>query len=149
MCQVTSFFNVLVDSHSSHQEVICKLLSKLTDLEDCSCKNNLKMSEIPESISSHKLPHFTRVLFKAVLTSLSLADLTIDRIHRVSKPSFLPSEVPLDKLLRIQFFQAKKSLKHFEKLTISLNKQLTLKCSSTSPSTLCNNTTTCQQLPRH
>lgn len=110
MCNVTSSFNSLVDSHSSHQDVIASMQAKIADLEDRSRRNNLKLRGVPEDVQPNQLPHFAKNLFLAVLPSLSSADLTIDRIHRVPKPSFLPAETPRDVLMRIHFFQVKESI---------------------------------------
>lgn len=83
---------------------------KLVDLEDRSRRNNLRISGIPESVQSSQLPHFVCNLFAAVILSLSTADHTIDRVHRVPKLSFLPEEVPRDVILQVHFFQVKEQL---------------------------------------
>lgn len=85
---------------------------KLADLEDRSRRNNLKIRGIPKSISAQQLPNFACDLFQTVIPSLSPTDLTIDRIHRVPKPTFLPQEVPRDVLLRVHFFQIKEKILH-------------------------------------
>lgn len=107
MYEVTSSFNALVNSHTSHQDNLNFLKAKVADLEDRPHRNNLKISGIPETVQTHQLPHFVRDLFKAVVPNLTLEVLTIDRIYCIPKPSFFPPEVPHDVLMRIHFFQAK------------------------------------------
>lgn len=51
-----------------------------------------------------------RDLFKAVDPSPSSEDLTIDRIHRVSKLSFLLQEIPRDVLMWIHYYKAKERI---------------------------------------
>lgn len=71
MCEVTSSFNALVDSHTSHQNDLMFLKAKVADLEDRSCRNNLKIRGIPETVQTHQLPHFVRDLFKAAVPNLA------------------------------------------------------------------------------
>ena len=49
-------------------------------------------------------------MFKALIPGLADIDVTIDRIHRLPKPSHLPETVPRDVLLRLHFFHIKEQL---------------------------------------
>lgn len=113
----------MVNAHDQHSEDIEWLQSKVADLEDRSQRNNLKNRGTPESVSLLQLPHYLRDLFKAVIPQLSSEDLTIDRIHRIPKPSFLPQEIPRDVLMLIYYHQVKECiLTAFLKKTVSLSK---------------------------
>lgn len=103
-------YNNMVDAHATHSEDIDWLKSKVADLEDHSRLNNPTLRDIPESVQPSKLPYFVQDLFQAAVPSLSSADLTIDRIHRIPKPSFLPQEVPRDVLLLMHYFQVKETV---------------------------------------
>lgn len=56
MSEFTTLFNVRVDYHTSQQEVIAGLQSKLADLEHRSRRNNLKYSG--SRSPGNQLPHF-------------------------------------------------------------------------------------------
>lgn len=101
--------NDMVDAHTAHFEDIAWLKSKVADLEDCSRHQNLKLRGIPESVQPSKLPHYVRDLFQATAPSLSPADLTMDRIHRIPKPPFLP-QVPRDVPLWMNYYQVKETI---------------------------------------
>lgn len=104
-----SFIN-MVDAHLAHAEKIVWFKSKVADLENCSRCNNLKIRGVLESLQPSQCPHYARDLFQAVLPSLTSADLMINRIHRIPKPSFLPDEVPWDVHLWMHYFQAKETV---------------------------------------
>lgn len=55
MCEMTTSFNILVDSHASQQDDPFKLNAKLADLEERSCHNNLTIQGIPESSQAQQL----------------------------------------------------------------------------------------------
>lgn len=50
MCEVTTSFNALVDSHADHWDELASLRAKVADLEDRACQNNMKIRGIPESV---------------------------------------------------------------------------------------------------
>lgn len=56
------------------------------------------------------LLQYAKDLFHKPLPELLPLDLTIDRIHRISKPSFLPVEVPRDVFMRVHFFLTKEQI---------------------------------------
>lgn len=103
-------FNTLVDAHTEQKEEIVWLKGKIADLEDRSRRNNIKIRSIPESISAPQLQLYAQTLFSSLAPELSALQLPIDRIHRVPKPSFLPSETPRDVLLRVHYYHVKEQL---------------------------------------
>lgn len=103
-------YNELVDAHHAQAEVLERITTKLTDLEDRSRRNNLKSRGIPESIPSAELPAYLQRLFKSLAPSLTELDLMIDRAHRIFKPSHVPEDKPQDVLTRLHFFQAKECI---------------------------------------
>lgn len=110
LTKFTENYNTLVDSHTAQTEDITWIKAKLADLEERSRRNNLKIRGIPELVQSAQIPHFVRDLLLAVIPNFTSTDLTIDRIHQVPKPSFLPAEIPSNVILRIHFFQVKEQL---------------------------------------
>lgn len=98
----------MVDVHEAHSEDIMWLKNKVADLEDRFRRNNIKISGVSDDIPQDQLMQYAHTLFYVLFPSLTPMDLLIDRIHRLSKPSFLPQEVPRDVLLRIQFSIPKK-----------------------------------------
>lgn len=74
------------------KEVLSKTLSnqaqiqaKLTDLEACSCRNNIRMYRIPEDAEGGNLQEFMESFIKAEL-SLRDVDLGIQHCHRALGP---------------------------------------------------------------
>lgn len=98
MCDFADNYNTLVDTHTAQAEDISWIKEELADLEDRSRRNNLKIRGITQSVQASQAFLFTSV------------DLTIDRIHHVPKPSFLPRVVPGDEILIIHFLQVKEQL---------------------------------------
>lgn len=45
-----------------------------------------------------------------IVPELSLLDMTVDRIHRITKPRHLEDAIPRDVLLRVHFYQAKEQI---------------------------------------
>lgn len=122
-------FNTLIDAHSDD---ILWLKGKIADFEDRSRRNTPKIRGIPETVLTSQLPQYTRwntlkirgisktvltsqlpqfvqELFSALAPALSTLELTVDRVHRVPKTSFL-AEVPRDVLLRLHFYCIKEFL---------------------------------------
>lgn len=50
-----STHNNLVDAYKDQQNDKQRMTAKLADMEDCSCRNNIKFCDIPESISATDL----------------------------------------------------------------------------------------------
>lgn len=106
----TDSFNNMADAHVAPADKIAWFKSKVVDQEDRSRRNNMKIRGILESLQPSQLPHYARDLFQVVVPSLTSADLTIDRIHKIPKPSFLPDEVPWNVHLWMHYFQAKETV---------------------------------------
>lgn len=107
MAEFAGTFNNLVDAHNAREDDIDWLKAKVADLEDRSCRNNLKIRGIPESVPPEDLRSYVQSIFKEVLPEISTKDFEIDRIHRLPKPKHLPDKIPRDVLLRVHFFQIK------------------------------------------
>lgn len=71
---------------------------KSADLEDRSRRKTIEKSGVYLNRCKARNSHILHV------------SCSIDRIHRVPKPSFLPSEVPRDIILQIHLFQVKEQL---------------------------------------
>lgn len=130
MSDFTDNYNTLVDAHTAQSKDISWIKEKLSDIEDRSRRNNLKIRGVPES----QLPHFAHELFLALIPYLIPTNVTIDRIHSIPRLSFLPQEVPRDVILRIHFFQVKEELiAAFRRPERYLNKQENFNYSLISP----------------
>lgn len=91
--------NALIDSHSTLEEEIAHLSTKVVDLEDRSRRNNIRICSISESITP-----------EAVLPSCNQLDLMIDCIHRIPKPKNISPHFSRYVIARIHFFQTKDNL---------------------------------------
>lgn len=76
----------MVDAHTTHSDELSWIKDKLSDLEDRSRRNNLKIRGIPESVPATQLPQYIQDLFNALLPTMSALELTVDRVHRIPKP---------------------------------------------------------------
>lgn len=103
----TSFIT-LVNAHSDHREEIAWLKDKIADLEERSRRNNIKIRGIPEAVAAPQLQQYRHTLFSSLILSLSPIELTVDRIHRVLKPSFHSDDTPRDVLLKVHYYHVKK-----------------------------------------
>lgn len=103
-------FNTLVDSHNAHSNDHMWLKDKIADLEARSRQNNLKIRGITETVLASQLLQYVHELFSDLVPSLSTLELTVDRVHRVPKSSFLAEEVPRDVLIRLHFYRTKELL---------------------------------------
>ncbi|CAH2313868.1 Hypothetical predicted protein [Pelobates cultripes] len=87
-----------------------RLTAKLADLEDRSCRNNIRVRGVPESIAGPDIPEYLRQLFTAIQPSLEPADLRLDRAHRVPKPATLARDIPRDIVTKLHYFSAKDAI---------------------------------------
>lgn len=102
--------NDLVDAHNDRDDGMPWVKNKLTDIEDRSRRNNLKIRGVPESIQQGSLHSYTTNMFKSTLPDTKDLVMTIDRIHRLPKPSHLPDKIPRDVILHLHFFHVKERI---------------------------------------
>ena len=110
MGEYASTINNLVDASEVQEESSEWIKNKLADLEDRFRRNNMKIRGIPESVQPLDLRSYAIDLFSSLLPDLTNVDLTIDRIHRLPKPAFLPAAIPRDVILHMTFFHVKEQL---------------------------------------
>ena len=110
MGEYASTINALVDANESAEDDIDILKAKVAEIEDRSRRNNLKVRGIPESIKQPELRGYMAQLLTSLLPDLSELDFTIDRIHRLPKPAYLPDSIPRDVILRLHFYHTKERL---------------------------------------
>lgn len=84
--------------------------AKLDDLEDRSCCNYVQLRGIPESILPADIPRYAKELMHIIIPDASPRDIILDRIHRITKPSYLAASIPRDVLMRVHFFHIKEKL---------------------------------------
>lgn len=70
----------LVDCHYEQSEDIQRLKDKVADLEDRSCRNNLKLREVPETVTLPDLVSYIQDLLKLLLPE-DPNNFLIDRAH--------------------------------------------------------------------
>ncbi|CAH2300662.1 Hypothetical predicted protein [Pelobates cultripes] len=87
-----------------------RLMENLADLEDRSRHNNICVRGVPETVTQEELPAYLLRLFQAIQPSVELADLHLDRAHRVPKPQNLAHEVPRDIVTRLNYYSAKEAI---------------------------------------
>lgn len=90
MGEMTTTINDLVEANDKNIEEHAWLKAKIADLEDRTRRNNLKLRDIPEVIQPPDLKKYVTDLFPILLPEAPAIELTIDRIHRIPKPTFLP-----------------------------------------------------------
>lgn len=83
------------------------LREKIPDMEDHSRHNNFKLQGVPESALSPELKQYATDMFRTLTPDILPIELSIDHIHRIPKPAFLPNTVPRDVLLRVHFCSTK------------------------------------------
>ncbi|CAH2221237.1 Hypothetical predicted protein [Pelobates cultripes] len=81
--------------------------TKITDAEDRSRRNNIRLRGVPEDVEAQDLTAFTMELFRAVLPDIPADMLLLDRIHRIPRPQHLPPTVPRDVLMRLHYYHTK------------------------------------------
>lgn len=96
-------FNILVDAHGAHNDEILWLKDKIVDLEDSCRRNNLKIRGSPKMVFESQLLKYVHDLLTSLAPRFSALELTVDRVHRVPKPSFLAAKVSRNVLLRLNF----------------------------------------------
>lgn len=110
MEEVTTSFNYLVGAQSEGAEDIEWMKAKITDLEDRSRWNDLKIRGMPVSVQPSALKEYFIQFMSTLLPDTAPGELTIDRIHRLPKPPHLPDTVPRDTIVRIHSFHVKENL---------------------------------------
>ncbi|CAH2223910.1 vomeronasal type-2 receptor 26-like [Pelobates cultripes] len=78
--------------------------SKLADIEDRVCRNNLRLRGAQEDVLPVSLPAYVRGLFHAYVPEIPVDILLIDRVHRIPKPQHLLASLPRDVLLCAHYF---------------------------------------------
>lgn len=109
----TQAHNEVVDSHENLAEEIRNMKLKMADVEDRSCRNNVKFRGIPEMVSSVDLRPFLQKIIAELLPSTKSHELVIDRARRLPKPTYLPERVPRDIIAQIHFLHVKDQLMFF------------------------------------
>lgn len=115
MGNYSTSFNSLVDVHNTHTGELTWIKDKIADLENRSRRNNIKIRGMTESVPPQQLQQYALTLFSSMPPALSAQDLTIDKIHRLPKPSFLAAEIPRDVLLRVHCYHIKEIMATFRK----------------------------------
>lgn len=67
----------------------------------------MKLRGVPESILNAQLNQYACDLIQAVLPSIPISEIIIDRIHRLPKPAYLPDDIPCDVIMRVHFYHVK------------------------------------------
>lgn len=110
MGEFTEAHNDLADSYNTTQKELDRLTEKVTDLEDRSRRNNIRLRGISESVLPRDLESHITDLLKVIMPDLHALERAIDQIHRVPKPRAAPDNVPRDVLARFVFYQTKDKL---------------------------------------
>lgn len=110
MDECTTTVNDLIDECKDQSDDNEWIKAKLTDLEDCSRRNNVKIRGVPESIPPSNLHKYVSDMIAKLLPEITPIKRTINRIHRIPKPKHLDASVPRDILMKIHFFSTKEQL---------------------------------------
>lgn len=112
--------NELIDAHDALLDEMRTMKIKMADLEDRSRRNNITFRGIAESVPAAELRSYLQKMIAELLPDVQGQDLTIDRVHRLPKPSFLPERIPRDVIAKIHFFHVKDRLMQFARQRASL-----------------------------
>lgn len=100
--ELSQTHNKLVDSHKDQEAEIKWLQTKIADIDDRTCRNNVKFRGIPETVQPTALNEYLQRLPAA-----KDYELIIDRTHHLPKPKFLPDEILRDVFAKVHFFHIK------------------------------------------
>lgn len=110
MEEIISAHNDLSDAYDNANSEIKWLKEKITDLEDRSRRNNVKIRGIPEEVDPSNLEKYIQQLLKSILPTHDSTLLILDRAHRIPKSKSAPPNAPRDVLTRIHFYHIKDQL---------------------------------------
>lgn len=77
--------NSLIEANASLEEEVTCLSDKVRDLENCSRHNNIRIWDIPETVSPDLLCPYLIDLTAIILMTCSPINLTMDCIHKMQK----------------------------------------------------------------
>ncbi|CAH2248813.1 Hypothetical predicted protein [Pelobates cultripes] len=97
----------LVDTVKDLQKQVNQQAEKMTDSEDRSRRNNLRIRGIPNNVEISELLDYFQTMVKTVLPRATNMDLLVDRIHRLPKTNKAPVAAPKDTIVRLHFFHVK------------------------------------------
>lgn len=120
MGEFTSTFNELVDTQNEQEDDLAWIRSRLEDLEDRSRRSNVKIHRIPKSVKSPSLKAYLFKLLQEALPDAPLEELTINSIHRLTKPKHIPAHLPRYKIVCIHYFHIKEKLVTVARNTVQL-----------------------------
>lgn len=93
MGEFAASHNTLIDAHNEQDDEMEKLKTKIAVLEDRSRWNNVKLRGVPESVLNAQLNQYVCDIIRAVLPSIPISEIIIDRIHCLPKPAYLPDDI--------------------------------------------------------
>ncbi|CAH2296532.1 Hypothetical predicted protein [Pelobates cultripes] len=110
MDEIIDSYNYLSDQYTSVAYKVADFQLKLADVEDRSCRNNVHIWGIPDSVSAANLEEYFKSYLVYILTDLPACDRIIDRIHRLPEGHNAPPEPSKDTIEWIHFFHHKNKL---------------------------------------
>lgn len=100
----------LVDANDSKEDDIENIKVKMADIENRSRRNNIKIKGVSESVKPQDLRKYSFQMFSAILPDMTELDYTVDRIHRLPKPSYLADDIPRDVILQLHLYHKKREV---------------------------------------
>ncbi|CAH2225287.1 Hypothetical predicted protein [Pelobates cultripes] len=92
------------------QEQLRQLEEAQEDLNNRSCRNNVRIRGIPETVTIEALGPTLRELFCGLLPEATPAELLLDRVHRALRAPMPNATQPRDVIIRVHYFHIKEAL---------------------------------------
>ncbi|CAH2320324.1 Hypothetical predicted protein [Pelobates cultripes] len=102
--------NDLADHIQALEKQLTSAQLKLSDLEDRSRRQNLRVRGIPESVTQANIPEFLTGFFKSLIPDMPTDMILLDRAHRVAKLKFLPADAARDTLTHLHYYHVKEAI---------------------------------------
>lgn len=97
----------LVDANESKEDDLEVIKAKMADTGDTSRSHKVKIRGVLEFVQQQDLRNYVSQLFNTVMPDMSALVRTVDRIHRLPKPTYFSDNIPRNVILRFHFYHAK------------------------------------------
>lgn len=85
-------------------------LYKLEDFENRNCRNNLRISGLPEATKDSDLEPMIRGILNTILRKSVTDPLRFDRVHMALRPCNLTTDLPRDVVCHLHYFEQKNAI---------------------------------------
>ncbi|CAH2293805.1 Hypothetical predicted protein [Pelobates cultripes] len=115
--------NDLADHVQALEKQLISAELNISNLEDRSRRQNLRLKVIPESVLQTDIPKFLTGYFKCLLPDMPTDMILLDRAHRIAMPKFLPADAVRDTLTHLHCYHVKEAIKKAARNRVNLPPQ--------------------------